>query len=390
METCDVLIVGGGPSGSTCAARLRRDGLDVLIVDRRQFPRDKICAGWITPQIVETLGLDLDHYSAAGNVLQEIIGFRTGLIGGPQIENLYDRPVSYGIRRCEFDHYLLERSGARTSQGQGVTKIERSGGDWVVNDRFAAPLLIGAGGHFCPVARRLGARRLNNASVVTAQEIEFEADPSDLSRGRIDATIPELFFCDDLRGYGWCFRKGNFLNIGLGRIDARSLPEHVERFVEFLGESGKVRCAIPRRMHGHAYQLHERVEPRLIDEQVMLIGDAAGLAYAQSGEGIRPAIESGLFAAETIIDADGTYRREQLESYATRLEQRLGRPRRGAATDWLPAGWLRFLAARLLASRRFSRRVVLEKWFLHMDDPAIATGLETGLATPVPEGLHAG
>ena len=52
-ESCDVLIVGGGPAGSSCARQLRRAGLDVLILDKSEFPRDKVCAGWITPQVVE-------------------------------------------------------------------------------------------------------------------------------------------------------------------------------------------------------------------------------------------------------------------------------------------------------------------------------------------------
>ena len=59
METCDVLIVGGGPAGSSCAWGLRYAGLDVLVVDRKAFPRDKVCAGWITPQVVQSLTIDL-------------------------------------------------------------------------------------------------------------------------------------------------------------------------------------------------------------------------------------------------------------------------------------------------------------------------------------------
>ena len=53
MTACDVLIVGGGPAGSTCAWKLRRPGLDVVVWDRQTFPRDKVCAGWITPQVVD-------------------------------------------------------------------------------------------------------------------------------------------------------------------------------------------------------------------------------------------------------------------------------------------------------------------------------------------------
>ena len=56
MVACDVLVAGGGPAGATCAGMLRRAGLDVVVMDRARFPRDKVCAGWITPQVIAALG----------------------------------------------------------------------------------------------------------------------------------------------------------------------------------------------------------------------------------------------------------------------------------------------------------------------------------------------
>ena len=72
---CDVLIVGGGPAGSACARRLREAGLDVVVIDKAVFPRDKVCAGWITPQVVEDLQIDPDRYRQ-GRTFQPITGFR--------------------------------------------------------------------------------------------------------------------------------------------------------------------------------------------------------------------------------------------------------------------------------------------------------------------------
>jgi flavin-dependent dehydrogenase len=106
MDTCDILIVGGGPAGSTCAGKLRQAGLDVLLLDKETFPRDKPCAGWITPAVLVTLAIDQEEYGR-GRVLQEISSFRTGLMDGPEVVTRYGKAVSYGIRRCEFDHYLL-------------------------------------------------------------------------------------------------------------------------------------------------------------------------------------------------------------------------------------------------------------------------------------------
>jgi flavin-dependent dehydrogenase len=100
MDTCDVLIVGGGPAGSSCARTLHREGLDVVVVDAAVFPRDKVCAGWITPQVVTELGLDIEAYRQS-RTLQPITGFRVGLIGGgDETDAMYGRPVSFGIRRC--------------------------------------------------------------------------------------------------------------------------------------------------------------------------------------------------------------------------------------------------------------------------------------------------
>ena len=94
----------------------------------------------------------------------------------------YPDAVSYGIRRCEFDHYLLARSGAEQRLGEPVRTLERRDGDWVVNGAVRAPMLIGAGGHFCPVAQRLGARLGHGEPIIAAQETEFRLAPGRRAR----------------------------------------------------------------------------------------------------------------------------------------------------------------------------------------------------------------
>src|SRR5262245_21559497 len=165
MDACDVLIVGGGPAGSSCAWQLRRAGLDVVVLDKARFPRDKVCAGWITPAVIDELALDVEDYRN-GRVFQPISGFRTSILGSPEVFTDYGRPVSYGIRRCEFDHYLLERSGARLLTGTPLESLRRDGDRWVVNDQIAAPLVVGAGGHFCPVARQTTEKSNGGETVV--------------------------------------------------------------------------------------------------------------------------------------------------------------------------------------------------------------------------------
>jgi flavin-dependent dehydrogenase len=370
MDSCDVLIVGGGPAGSSCAWGLRSSGLQVVILDKAKFPRNKVCGGWITPHVVRVLEMDLEDYARA-RTLQPITGFRISRIppqtfaGGPgsgqrEVNVPYTEPISYGIRRCEFDEYLLRRSGAHIGEGVSISSVERSGDGWLINGRIWTRLLVGAGGHFCPIARFLGEDKTDQP--VVAQEVEFEMDAEQAAGCAIQQEIPELYFCHDLQGYGWCFRKNNFLNIGLGRLDQRALPEHVNRFVEFLRAQGKLMFNLPQRMSGHAYLLHGHSRRKVVDDSVMLIGDSAGLAYMQSGEGIRPAVESGLMAAEVIRTAEGRYAQDRLGHYQALLEKAYGNGR--TLVGHLPRRLRNRMGRLLLTSSWFCRRMVVEQWFL--------------------------
>jgi menaquinone-9 beta-reductase len=373
MDACGVLIVGGGPAGAACAWQLRRSGVDrdVAILDKATFPRNKVCGGWITPPVFDELEIDPAGY-AQGRVLQPITGFRTSVIGHRETETDYRKPISYGIRRCEFDDYLLKRSNARLIEGSALASIERVGNEWLVNGQIKTPLIVGAGGHFCPVARFMGSKSTVETAV-TAQETEFEMDPEQRNRCSIRPEIPELYFCSDLKGYGWCFRKGNFINIGLGRLDRHSLGAHTAAFLEFLRRTKKIAFDLRSKLFGHAYLLYGKSKRKIVDDGILLIGDAAGMAYAQSGEGIRPAIESGLLAAKAIAEARGVYRRENLERYRQALTSRFG----ALQDDWsvqigrhLPPSLMSALGRALLATKWFSCHIVLDSWFLRTHEPA--------------------
>ena len=370
MQRADVLVVGGGPAGSTCAARLRAEGLDVLVLDKAEFPRPKLCAGWITPAVLDELALDADLY-AQGRTLQPMTGFRVGLIGGRCLTVSYPRPVSFGIRRSELDDYLLRRSTARLALGEAVKTIRRDDGQWIVNEQYQAPMLVAAGGHFCPIAKLLGRPQPTRGPLIACEEVEVELTPDQWAAYPIDPAVPEIYFCQDLLGYGWCIRKGNYLNVGLGRIDRGGLPGHVAQFCEFLCREGRIPGPPPGRFLGHAYLLYEHSCRPLADDGVVWIGDAAGLAYPQSGEGIRPAIESARLAADVILAARGDYRRECLEPYRRRLEARLGPRPPGPPIDPAPSGLRRGIARWLLGRRWFVRRVVLDRWFLHAGQPPL-------------------
>jgi menaquinone-9 beta-reductase len=359
VENSDAIVVGGGPAGSTCATWLARAGLDVLVLDRAVFPRDKACAGWITPQAIATLELDIRDY-AYGRVLQPIRALRTCQLGAPAARVDYREVVGWGVRRCEFDHYLLRRSGART-RFEAVQSLKRTAGGFVVNERFRAPVLVGAGGQFCPVARSLGAQRGARALVV-AQEIEARMSPRDEQRCPVRCDTPELYFCGDLQGYGWIFRKGPYLNVGFGRRDSRSFPARTQAFWKALRGRDRLPAGFAPPWPGHAYRLYQGAAPRLVDDGVVLVGDAAGLAYAQSGEGIGPAIESGRLAAAAIVSAGPVPSRGRLMAYERAL-----RSRYGALPELLRVP----LAGLTLAVPFLSRRLVLDPAFLHRDQAAL-------------------
>ena len=114
-------------------------------------------------------------------------------MGAREVEITYGKPISYGIRRCEFDDYLLKRSDARLYCGDSLASVERSGTEWIVNGQIRARIIVGAGGHFCPVARLLGAGARKETAVV-AQETEFEMSSSERDACSIRGKIPNCTF----------------------------------------------------------------------------------------------------------------------------------------------------------------------------------------------------
>jgi len=372
VDRCDALVVGGGPAGSSCAWQLRRLGLEVIVLDRSEFPRDKVCAGWITPQIVASLQLDLADYGRT-RVLQPLHGFNSGLIGGRSVAVRYGAAISYGIRRCEFDHYLLQRSGARLRLGEPFDGAVREGGEWLVNGAIRARFLVGAGGHFCPVSRLLGAQLGRGERAISAQEIEVPLTPEQGRQCAVEPRQAELYFCADLEGYGWCVRKGDYLNVGLGRTDSHRLGEAVLSFWNGLLARGRIPRSLVPKFKGHAYLLYGTSRRPLRGEGAVLIGDAAGLAYDLSGEGIRPAVESGLLAAQAIASAvaGGDGEERALAGYEQRIRQRYGGRTAPASRPAHPGGWRNRLAGFLVSNGPFARHVILDRNFLHRRVPPL-------------------
>lgn len=356
MQTCDVVIVGGGPAGATCAWALGGAGVDVVLLDRERFPRSKPCAGWVTPSVFHALGITPADYASSGCTLQPFTAFETSVMGVHTLTTAFADPVSYGIIRAEFDTWLLRRVRTPVLEGAAVASLRRSHGDWIVNEAILAPIVVGAAGHFCPVSRYL---RPPPRRVVLSRHTEIPIRPD--ARCGVSSTTPELYFCNDLEGYGWCLRKGNVLNVGLGRRTGAQFRAHVMAFATLLARRGRVpdQAVDWRQWRGHAYALAGESR-EVVADGLLLVGDAAGLAARESGEGIGPAIESGLAAADAVAAAGGRHSAADFQGYTDWVAAHA--PARGLLAR-LRAHAPASLGRALMRSPAFARRA-LEQSFL--------------------------
>jgi menaquinone-9 beta-reductase len=358
----DVIVVGGGPGGSTAAARLARAGLRPLLLDAAVFPRVKVCAGWVTPEALADVEVDPEKYPLTIQPFTAC-GFA---FDGAQHETRWRRPASYGIVRSEFDHHLLDRAraaGAETREGARVTAVTREGDAIRIVSEcgvFTAPVVIGAGGHHCPVAKAFG-QVSGHEEVVIAQESETRLPPERLAALREAA--PMLYVEPDLKGYGWYFPKDDVLNVGIGVVSGpgADLPRRREALIKSLHASGHLPADLPiAPFRGHAYVVRRRAPRRLAGDGFCLVGDAAGLARDLSGEGIGPAIRSGILAAEAVVAH--LRRGVPLTSYAHTIVRRYGRGEPGwlgRQLGRLPDAVARAMVRMVLATAATRRHVVL-------------------------------
>jgi flavin-dependent dehydrogenase len=305
-NTYDVLIIGGGPAGASCARWLTRGGARVAVVDRAEFPRVKLCAGWLSAPIWDVLAMAPREYRGG------LWPWHTCHVHYRGRDHAID-VRGWFIRRYELDDFLLRSSGADLYLGRQVKTIERDAdGLWSIGD-LRARHLVGAGGTHCPVARIVGPPRPRGP--VGVQEHEFQSDARAVERTRIgDDGEPELLLHDDLRGYAWNVPKTEWLNVGVGTFDPTAVRDAWRRARDHFRAAGHVPAeAAPALEHvkGHSYYLYDpvhldgavRIDPGL-PGGAYLVGDSLGLAQPLTAEGILPAVLSGRTLAEAILSGD--------------------------------------------------------------------------------------
>ena len=289
----EIVIVGAGPAGAACAWKLTREGKSVLLLDKQPFPRLKLCAGWITPNVFKDLEVIPEDYPHGIRKFRKL-NFHCKGFGLPVPTR------QYAIRRLEFDNWLVNRSGARFIQHE-VKEIKKEDGGFVIDDSFRCRFLVGAGGTGCKVYQTFF-KNLNPRAVesrITALEEEFRFEYH-------DRRCHLWYFDNGLPGYSWYVPKENgFLNIGIGakleglKKRGETIRQHWNYFTDKLQKLDLVNghAFSPK---GYNYFLRQEVQT-VQSEQAYIVGDAAGLATVDMGEGIGPAIRSGILAAESIL-----------------------------------------------------------------------------------------
>lgn len=292
----DVIIVGGGPAGSTCAWKLQQKGLDCLLLDKQDFPRPKPCGGWLMPEVLKDLAVEPGEYP------HDLMLFENYNIHFSFFD-LRLKSLQYAIRRQDFDNWLLKRSAVPVLKHR-VAEIHEESGFFVIDDLYKCKYLVGAGGTNCPVFRTLFI-----SDNPRSQELQAVTMVDEFTYNNASADLHLWFSLHLLPGYAWYVPKSkNIVNVGIGTLRPRlqksknSLKNEWDSLVKKVAALSLVEDYqyTPR---GYVYYLRNNIDVYRIGN-AFLVGDAAGLATRDMAEGIGPAVKSGILAAASITEGD--------------------------------------------------------------------------------------
>ncbi|HZQ81378.1 MAG TPA: geranylgeranyl reductase family protein [Gaiellaceae bacterium] len=325
MGRYDVLVVGGGPAGSTTAIRLADGGARVLLVDKATFPRDKPCGGGLTTRAFKQCPVDPSPV-----VEEEVDLVELRFRYGDSVERQTRSPVIRMTQRRRLDAFLLDAArerGVEVREGQTIDASDAP-----------ADYVVGADGANGTTAKALGLGTGIVHGVAYEGNVAYGVVPHERYARR---AVIEL--ADIPGGYGWVFPKGDHVNVGVGawQDEGPRIREHLARVCAGHGlDPSQLES-----LRGHRLPLR-RPGTTFAGERGLLVGDAAGLIDPVSGDGMYECFVSSRLAAEAILAGD-------LARYPERLDDALGNLHRAswklkrALDRWPRASW-RIARTRLL------------------------------------------
>ncbi len=296
MIKCNVLVVGGGPSGSFASSLLSKAGLDVCLIDRSSFPRDKICGGLITQK---AHALILAHMPDLKIVSSQIDGIAVFHKNDLVLSLTALSPLKL-VWRYQFDNALLNESihnGTKALLGQSIIAYDFDIKTILLENHTEIhyDFLIGADGVFSTVRQKMGLPK-NLAGFCADLQMPYPSEEGFI----INQRMVEIHygFCE--RGYAWLFPREDALVTGLGNVENFKNKKHIvtafDTFCKARGIPQNTSCKGAHLPSGNTALLGLE---GLHD--ILLVGDAAGLIDPITGEGIYYALYSAKKAAEAIL-----------------------------------------------------------------------------------------
>lgn len=292
----DVIVIGGGPAGSAAAYTLAARGIDVCLVDKCTFPRDKLCGGLLTLRSKKVYD---EIFGVSWDPVIDVVSRGVAFYHKDRFLNSVRDYIDLHLtRRYDFDNYLLglvRKKKVELLLGSDVRGFDIGGRTLTLGDGtlLSYRYLIGADGVNSRTARALLGNSLDKSSLAYGVETEI---PITGNVTRI--ADPEIYFGIIRWGYGWVFPKKETLTVGLGGLQGKT-PDFRKRLSEFVkmrfGDTPEAE------VKGH-YLPFGNYRRRPGGDNVLLCGDAAGLADPITGEGIGFAMQSGYYAALSITE----------------------------------------------------------------------------------------
>jgi geranylgeranyl reductase family protein len=348
----DVIVVGAGPAGSATATHLARRGLNVSLLEKSAFPREKVCGDGLTPRATRQLiRLGIDTSEAAGWLHNKGLRIYGGGDQPFQLEwpDLADFPP-YGLvrPRADFDDLLV-----RNAEASGVTLYERANVTEPILDartdrivgvttkdgrRFSAPMVVAADGNSTRLSLALGLNRRDDRPMGVAVRTYYTSPrhDDDYMESWLELWEGKPGESALLPGYGWIFGMGDgTCNVGLGILNTSSAfgktdyKDLLKRWLDNTPEEWGFRDEnMTAPVRGAALPMGFNRQPHYT-RGLLLVGDAGGMVNPFNGEGIAYAMESGEIAADAMAEAHyrgvGTASAERaLESYPLKLKAELG------------------------------------------------------------------